>query len=183
MAGTGENIENPTGAGAGHKNDHEFDIMRDSWVRYLGYANELGESFKAFIPRQAYYGSYVVASGYVVADAVDKGTRAYHKAEKETLEERRKHTILAVAETGVWQAFASVIIPGFVINRLCATTAWTQARYLQRVPLPLQKSITTAIGLAAIPFIIHPIDRSVDYAMERAFTPYVRRWVLKERKD
>lgn len=42
-----------------------------------GYANELGESFKAFLPKSAYIGSYVISSGYVMADAYDKGLREH----------------------------------------------------------------------------------------------------------
>ena len=32
------------------------DLYRDTPVRFLGYANELGESFKPLIPRVAYLG-------------------------------------------------------------------------------------------------------------------------------
>jgi hypothetical protein len=42
-----------------------------------GYANELGESFKAFLPRSAYIGSYIVSSTYVMADAYDKGQKEH----------------------------------------------------------------------------------------------------------
>ena len=30
----------------------------------------------------------------------------------------------------------------------------------------------TLVGLAAIPFIIHPIDHSVDYVMDRTYRAY-----------
>ena len=45
------------------------DLYRDTPVRFLGYANELGESFKPLIPRVAYLGTYGVACAYVAADA------------------------------------------------------------------------------------------------------------------
>ena len=47
------------------------DVYRDTPVRFLGYANELGESFKPLIPRVAYFGPYGVACAYVAADASD----------------------------------------------------------------------------------------------------------------
>ena len=46
------------------------DLYRDTPVRFLGYANELGESFKPLIPRVAYFGTYGVACAYVAADAI-----------------------------------------------------------------------------------------------------------------
>ncbi len=34
-----------------HSDDVQYDVMRDSLVRYLGYANEVGESFKGIVPK------------------------------------------------------------------------------------------------------------------------------------
>lgn len=41
-----------------------------------GYTNEVGEAFRAQVPVRLVHLSYVVASGYVVADAVHKGWEA-----------------------------------------------------------------------------------------------------------
>lgn len=41
-----------------------------------GYANEVGEAFRALVPVSAVWGSYAVATAYVTADAVDKGKKA-----------------------------------------------------------------------------------------------------------
>lgn len=38
----------------------------------LGYANEVGESFRAVVHKNVVRGSYVVAFGYVLADTADK---------------------------------------------------------------------------------------------------------------
>lgn len=65
---------------------------------------------------------------------------------------------VAVADTFVWQSLASVAIPGFTINRLCAASLALLGS-LTRWPLPVRKWATTALGLAAIPVIITPIDR------------------------
>ena len=55
--------------------DAAVDLYRDTPIRFLGYANELGESFKPLIPRVAYFGTYGVACAYVAADANDKYQR------------------------------------------------------------------------------------------------------------
>ncbi len=67
---------------------------------------------------------------------------------------------VAVVDTFVWQALASVIIPGFTINRVCAASLYLLGK-TTKWPLPVRKWTTTAIGLSTIPFIITPIDRYV----------------------
>lgn len=42
----------------------------------VGYANEVGESFRAIVPVSLVWASYGVATAYVTADAVDKGKKA-----------------------------------------------------------------------------------------------------------
>jgi fission process protein 1 len=39
---------------------------------------------------------------------------------------------------------------------------------------PLGKWAPTAIGLMSIPFIIHPIDRLMDYVMDETYRKYVK---------
>uniref|UniRef100_A0A2I3FUA3 Mitochondrial fission process protein 1 n=1 Tax=Nomascus leucogenys TaxID=61853 RepID=A0A2I3FUA3_NOMLE len=53
----------------------ERDLYRDTWVRYLGYAN-VGEAFRSLVPAAVVWLSYGVASSYVLADAIDKGKKA-----------------------------------------------------------------------------------------------------------
>eukprot|EP00611_Tribonema_gayanum_P000924 TRINITY_DN106_c0_g1_i1.p6 TRINITY_DN106_c0_g1~~TRINITY_DN106_c0_g1_i1.p6 ORF type:complete len:107 (-),score=22.01 TRINITY_DN106_c0_g1_i1:201-521(-) len=48
-----------------------------------------------------------------------------------------------------------------------AAKALLQHKTLARAPPAVRKWAPTAVGLCAIPFIIHPIDNAVDYAMDR----------------
>ncbi|CAN9504506.1 unnamed protein product [Ophioblennius macclurei] len=139
------------------------DIYRDTWVRFLGYANEVGEAFRALVPVSVVWGSYAVATAYVTADAVDKGKKAALAHGDNPGKTTR--VAVAVVDTFVWQALASVIIPGFTINRVCAGSLYV-LRKTTKLPLPVRKWTTTAIGLSTIPFIITPIDRSVDYLLD-----------------
>ncbi|XP_061458914.1 mitochondrial fission process protein 1 [Rhineura floridana] len=139
------------------------DLYRDTWVRYLGYANEVGESFRAIVPVSLVWASYGVATAYVTADAFDKGKKA--SAAKPEGEGQSTRAAVAVVDTFIWQALASVAIPGFTINRLCAASLYFMAS-MTRWPLSVRKWATTAVGLSAIPFIIKPIDRSVDFLMD-----------------
>uniref|UniRef100_A0A8C5SZS0 Mitochondrial fission process protein 1 n=1 Tax=Laticauda laticaudata TaxID=8630 RepID=A0A8C5SZS0_LATLA len=120
-----------------------------------GYANEVGESFRALVPVSVVWASYGVATTYVTADAVDKGKKAMANPQEEG---RAMQAAVAVVDTFIWQALASVAIPGFTINRICAGSLFLMGS-LTRWPLPVRKWTTTAVGLTAIPFIIKPIDR------------------------
>jgi len=55
--------------------DKEVDIYRDTPVRLLGYANEVGEAFRALIHVRWVRASYGIASTYVLADTYDKGVK------------------------------------------------------------------------------------------------------------
>ncbi|XP_073977099.1 mitochondrial fission process protein 1 [Rhodnius prolixus] len=143
----------------------EKDIYRDTPIRYLGYSNELGESFRSVMDVKWVWLSYGVASAYVLADTISKASVA------------RRHSIngaknVNALKTGLdvllWQGFASVAIPGFVINRICAGTNYI----LKRTPLRKnRKWLVVGAGLSAIPFIIKPIDHFVDFAMNKTVRP------------
>lgn len=141
----------------------EPDIYRDTWIRFLGYANEVGESFRALIPVSLVWASYGIATAYVTADAIDKGKKASATHGEEPGKTRR--VTVAVVDTFIWQSLASVAIPGFTINRICAASLYLLAR-TTRWPIPVRKWTTTAVGLSAIPVIIKPIDRSVDFLLD-----------------
>ncbi|KAF4689399.1 Mitochondrial fission process protein 1 [Perkinsus olseni] len=135
----------------GNKQDGSpIDLYRDTPVRLLGYANELGESFKYLISRPAYLTTYGVAIAYVLADTFDKTKRA----------ERRQQWKVALDTLG-WQMLASVAVPGLVINRV----VWATRRVMQQRQLT-NKLLPTYLGLACIPLIVTPIDRTVDWLFD-----------------
>ena len=61
---------------------------------FVGYANELGESFKTHIPRAAYFGSYIVASGYAIGDASTKARLVYKVNKGDLLQLKKEPAIL-----------------------------------------------------------------------------------------
>ncbi|TKR71717.1 hypothetical protein L596_019268 [Steinernema carpocapsae] len=143
----------------------QIDVYRDTPIRLLGYANEVGEAFRSLVPVSLVRLSYVVSIGYVCADTLDKSRKAY-KLPWSSPEERRNQVSLTAADTLLWQGFASVIVPGFTINRLCALSAFALKR-ATALPPSMRKIATTAIGLGAIPFIVKPIDSAVEITMDQ----------------
>ncbi len=93
-------------------NVKQVDYFRDTPLRYMGYANEVGESFRSLVSVKIVHASYAVAFGYVFLDCIDKMNKTY-KTEKIKLSES---PVLNSAKTGldclVWQTSASVVIPG-----------------------------------------------------------------------
>jgi len=144
----------------------EVDIYRDTPLRYLGYANEVGEAFRALVHVNWVKLSYGVASAYVLADTNDKAQKMSRSLPADD-DSKTKKVAFAAVDTLLWQALASVIIPGFTINRICAASLYTMGRAIPTVSLNSRKWATTAIGLGVIPFIVHPIDSFVHIAMDK----------------
>lgn len=74
----------------------------------------------------------------------------------------------------LWQSLASVVVPGLTINRLCWATRFLL--YRGKVPKSATKVVSVIVGLSAIPFIIKPIDDTVDHCMDLT----VRPWLFKK---
>ena len=120
--------------------------LREGLVRYLGYANEVGESFRPLMSaRLAVNASYGIAGSYVIADA----------AWRSQVPPKGRSATVEAADTLIWQGLASVAIPGYVINRL----VWAAGRF---GPPQSRAWLPTVFGLACIPFIVQPIDHGTD---------------------
>ncbi|KOX73603.1 Mitochondrial fission process protein 1 [Melipona quadrifasciata] len=141
----------------------EVNLYRDTPIRYLGYANEVGEAFRSIVPNSIVWFSYAIASGYVLADTINNGLKAYQAT--------TKNIVFSMSDTLLWQSFASVIVPGFTINRICAAVQFVQKR--SNNVFSKNRWIPTIIGLASIPFIIHPIDNLVEETMNVTY----RKWI------
>ena len=177
------------------------DRLRTGFIRYAGYANEVGEAFRPLVPRAAVNASYVAASGYVVADAAWRANTLPTSSPRSPSVE--------VVDTLIWQGLASVIIPGEPFSTMrnreqsrarshrggfrCEfgatrehARAWA-APYLLRLCLigmainrivwaasrltAAGSRVPTVAGLACIPLIVHPIDHGVDWVLTSFLRP------------
>lgn len=132
---------------------------------FVGYSNELGESFRPLIDKKYVHASYALAIGYVFCDTFDKSIKEYQKSQKIS------RAALVGGDVVIWQLLASVAIPGFTINRIC----WAIGKGIKAVKFKhkLGKWIPTIIGLSSIPFIIKPIDHGVDSLMDASYRKYL----------
>lgn len=152
-----------------------YNIFRDSLLRYCGYANEVGESFRYLYPKLV-VPSYAVAFGYCLADSISAGYHVMSEKEgggdegsssKYTTRSTEKRAAIAMFDTLLWQSLASVAIPGGVINTIVRATRFTVARAVG-LPLIVTKWAPTFVGLGSIPLIITPIDNCVDFALDNS---------------
>ena len=146
----------------------KIDIYRDSLLRYLGYANEVGEAFRPLVPVQIVYLSYAAAISYILADTLDKGKKGAAAAQLDANNEVSPalRATLGASDTFLWQMLASVVFPSFCINRLVALLLTLQ----ESAPSVLQQEwIPTAIGLVAIPLLIEPLDVLAHWTLNGSF--------------
>ncbi|KAF2878992.1 hypothetical protein ILUMI_27174 [Ignelater luminosus] len=141
----------------------KVDIYRDTPIRYLGYSNEVGEAFRSIIGAKLVWSTYGLATAYVLADTFSKTKEMYNETKHHKMQ--LKKTIYVASDTLIWQMFASVIIPGFTINRTCALVNLILEKN-KVFPSSIRKWVVTSIGLATIPFIIRPIDNLVDDVLD-----------------
>lgn len=159
----------------GEQGGENYNIFRDSLLRYCGYANEVGESFRYLYPKLV-APSYAVAFGYCLADSISAGYHVMSEKEHfcdEGSSSREKRAAIAVFDTLLWQSLASVVIPGGVINTIVRAARFTVARAVG-LPLIVTKWAPTFVGLGSIPVIITPIDDCVDFALDNSTRKFLQ---------
>lgn len=138
------------------------DPYRETSLRYMGYANELGEAFTTYLPEWGLPASYCIAASYVMFDTIDKGEKAYQGAEEE---DKIVDTLRISTETLTWQMLASVFWPGSII-RVIVNMAASIISSNNLDDNQVMHFLPTLIGISAIPMIVKPIDSTVDKIME-----------------
>ena len=145
------------------------DPYRETSLRYMGYANELGEAFTTYLPEWGLPASYCIAASYVIFDTIDKGEKAYQGAEEE---DKIVDTLRISTETLTWQMLASVFWPGSII-RVIVNTAASIISTNNMDDNQVMHFLPTLIGISAIPMIVKPIDSTVDKIMEGSISKVI----------
>jgi fission process protein 1 len=117
--------------------------------------------------------TYGLAFGYVFMDVADKANKTYKAETKNANSDALKKTSKVATDCLLWQTFASVLVPGFTINRICKLSSILLNKTNVRPIVRANKVLTTAIGLCSIPLIIHPIDHACHVVMDKTVRPYL----------
>ena len=148
----------------------EYDIFRHSTLRYLGYTNEIGEAFRYQLSFKALTGTYIIATLYVIGDALDKGYKAfvkYHKEELKTHERNlaRKKAFKTVINVILWQMFSSELVPALCVFLIVRFSKKLKLAYITNTTI--RKWIPTTLGLCAIPLFPFTVDPVVDKVFDK----------------
>lgn len=148
-------------------------VFRHSILRYAGYANEVGESFRYQFPRLV-TPSYVVAFGYCFADSFLTGWNTWNQHQKDNKREQSpwNDTARATTDTILWQTLASVMIPGATINIIVKACRSAIRKSPLILPYMVGDWLPTIAGLGSIPLIVCPIDEAVDVLLDNT----TRQW-------
>jgi len=130
----------------------------------------VGEAFRSVVKKLVVQASYGIAIGYVLADTSDKAIKQLKLPKSEG--GGCRGAVIASGDTIIWQMLASVIVPGFTINRICWASSYVIRAAKWKEGKAYIKFLPTMIGLASIPLIIHPIDRTIDILMDRTYRKY-----------
>lgn len=148
------------------------DLFRDTPIRYLGYANEISKTFSS-VPTRGVWFTYGVVCAYIGCDVADKSINVvFNQIPSENVEERRKNRILTACDALIWQSLASVVVPAITMNRL----RWSTNLMLGKVfktPTIRSSKFMYAVTALAIPFIIKPIDETVDLFLDLTLRPWL----------
>jgi len=151
-----------------HAHKYEYDVFKDSNLRYIGYSNEFGEAFRNVIPKKVVLASWGIESLYFFSDVMHKTYLSYHNhSDKESPNTKLFRMLKASSHTIVWQFFASVTIPALIINRvvkLAKVLVMKRTTNVKRIAW-----IPTFVGLACIPVMPYFIDPVVDDILDRLF--------------
>merc|ERR1712002_988567 len=83
---------------------NNIDYFRDTPIRLLGYANEVGEAFRNSVSRRMVRLSYVVSSTYCLADATSKSLEIRNSSESRECQKTPNRIALETfVEAAVWQ--------------------------------------------------------------------------------
>lgn len=143
-----------------HEEDSSF--LRQSPWRYLGYLNEVGESFRPLIPSKVVLSTYIISGGYVFTDSLLIGLKSYNAEKDNSVSyERKKRFATSFAKCFIWQILATELIPGFLVYWIVRIT---KRNYLLQIlkNRSLALWLPTFLGLSFIPIFPYTIDPLVD---------------------
>ena len=129
-----------------------------SYSRPLAYASELGESVRPLVSTTLVRMMYAVSWGYVF---LDTGVKTYSARNH-----GREAMMYSCLDTSIFHTFASMALPAFTIHSIVKYSGRLVKKGLGESKIG--KFLPTVLGIASIPFIIHPLDHFTEWAMDKS---------------
>ena len=145
----------------------EYDIFRDSPLRYAAFTNDFGEVLRASIGNRLANLSHGVTFLYAAGDVAN--TYLKHRSTSKEL------AISEMKDCAIWQAFASLLVTPVLLSLSCRGLTRLAAK--TRLPAMVRHRGPEVLCLGSIPVIVPVIDQMTDDAMDKYY-----RKVPKHRK-
>ena len=136
--------------------EEKYDIWRHSPVRYLGYANEVGEAFRYQLSTRNLILAYIISASYVAGDSIDKTYKSYNKNNR--IADLKLFKTFAISLS--WQILATEILPGLFVFLVVKQAKKFQYQSIKNTKI--RYWMPTIIGLCFIPIFPYTIDPIVD---------------------
>lgn len=165
-------VADRTRFGNGPSTDVESNVWRDTPLRYVGYADELGEAMAPYIGHQAVTGSYLLSGLYALGDVITSSHRVYHKHRDLSRQHRIRKTVTEALDSTLFHLAATVFIPALMIKYL--RQGITRGMGHALVPPAIGRfrtPIATLAGVLAIPLISKPVDQAIDKVLDWTYRP------------
>jgi fission process protein 1 len=136
-----------------------------SQQRALAYASECGEAMRPVVRPNWVRASYALSWAYVGADT------GLQTLDHWTKTQDRKQTAIRFADTAAFHSIASMAAPALTIHTVVHQSGKllglpSMASFLKTMPR-VRAALPTLLGLATIPFIVHPLDEATHWVMDR----------------
>jgi fission process protein 1 len=141
-----------------------------SQQRPLAYASECGEAMRPVVKPTWVRASYGLSWAYIGADT------GLQTLDHWTKTRNTEQTAIRFADTAVFHSFASMALPALTIHTVVRQSGKflsvpSVASVFKSIPR-VHAALPTLLGLATIPFIVHPLDELTHRVMDRTVRPF-----------
>ncbi len=143
-----------------------LDPFRDGMTRYLGFTNEVATALRKWInPANS------LTALYAAGDVFYKGIRQYNYSNGQPQHIRVIESLDRATEAGLFQGIATYYLPKEIVHWVGVKAE--QILKMKGASAGQIKILPKVAALGSIPFIIKPIDTSMEYLLHKLYVPAV----------
>lgn len=139
-------------------------------AKAAAYSSEVGESFRPVIHKKMVRFLYGVSIGYIIVDVTG---RSFCVADQGT-----NKMSYFIFDTLLWHSLASLLLPALAIHKIVALSKKVICKISSNKKALAW--IPAILALSSVPFIIHPIDKITDFALDNVVRPIYVDKIAKE---
>lgn len=139
-------------------------------LRFTTYSSEFGEGIRKMSSPKVVKFLYGVSFTYVGLDILCKTTKHLDVSKENMAKIPNNMITYQLADSITWHSLASFALPSLTIHQT-VHQSHNLCKYF-KASARTTRFLPAIIGIGVIPFIIHPIDHSVDYVYDNFIRKY-----------